>query len=159
MGEPYPAEERHPRAATLAGRPAAIVVGVDGSDASLRAAAYAVGLARRQQAPLVVVYVRSQPSGLLSAVDGGGAGIVAVIDVEDRIEAELLDAFRQALDGIDAQLIIRSGQPSAVLSEVAHEVQAGAVIVGRSESLAHRLTGSVPRRLVRCGRWPVTVVP
>ncbi|MET0425871.1 MAG: universal stress protein [Actinoplanes sp.] len=156
MGEPYPSGTP---SGILAGRPAAIVVGVDGTDASLRAAAYAVGLARRQRAPLVLVYVRSQPGGLLSAVDAAGAGIAAVIDVEDQIEAELLDAFGQVPDDLDTKLIIRAGQPWAVLSEVAHEVQAGAVIVGRSESLAHRLTGSVPRRLVRCGRWPVTVVP
>jgi nucleotide-binding universal stress UspA family protein len=37
--------------------PSAIVVGVDGSTTSLRAGAYAAGLARRQHARLVAVYV------------------------------------------------------------------------------------------------------
>lgn len=40
--------------------PEVIVIGVDGSDSSMRAAAYAAGLARRQGALLTVVYV--QPS-------------------------------------------------------------------------------------------------
>ncbi len=37
----------------------AIVVGIDGSTTSLRASAYAAGLARRQRARLVAVYVGS----------------------------------------------------------------------------------------------------
>src|SRR3954468_22701604 len=37
--------------------PKVLVVGVDGSTTSLRAAAYAAGLARRQGAHLVIVYV------------------------------------------------------------------------------------------------------
>ena len=39
--------------------PTVILTGVDGSRTSLRAGAYAAGLARRQGARLVVVYVRS----------------------------------------------------------------------------------------------------
>jgi nucleotide-binding universal stress UspA family protein len=39
--------------------PSAIVVGIDGSATSLRASAYAAGLARRQRARLVAVYVGS----------------------------------------------------------------------------------------------------
>ncbi len=45
--------------------PGAIVVGVDGSPTSLRAAAYAAGLARRQHTKLIAVFVRSSPGTLL----------------------------------------------------------------------------------------------
>ena len=44
--------------------PTAVVVGVDGSDPSLRAAAYAVGVCRRQGSRLVVVYVREPGGGV-----------------------------------------------------------------------------------------------
>ena len=43
--------------------PGAILAGVDGGEPSLRAAAYAAGLARRQRVPLVVVYARAFPRG------------------------------------------------------------------------------------------------
>jgi hypothetical protein len=34
-----------------------------------------------------------------------------------------------------------------------------AVVVGASARMAHRLAGSLAVRLVKAGRWPVTVVP
>jgi nucleotide-binding universal stress UspA family protein len=141
------------------GRPAAIVVGVDGSQSSLRAAAYAVGLARRQHACLVLVYARAQPGGLVAVMDYGGTATATVVDAEDDIEADLVDAIRRGPSDVEARLVVRYGPPVVVLSQVAHEVQAGAVIVGRSESFAHRIAGSVPSQLVRSGRWPITIVP
>ncbi len=38
-------------------------------------------------------------------------------------------------------------------------ILAGVDVVGASEQAGHRLIGSVASRLVRAGRWPVTVVP
>ena len=52
--------------------PMVILVGIDDSVTSLRAGAYAVGLARRQGARLVAVYVE-QPSALYGAAAGAGA--------------------------------------------------------------------------------------
>ena len=34
-----------------------------------------------------------------------------------------------------------------------------AVVVGRSTKMLHRVAGSLAIKLVRAGRWPVTVVP
>ena len=56
--------------------PMVILVGIDDSVTSLRAGAYAVGLARRQGARLVCVYVE-QPSALYGAAAGAGAAAVA----------------------------------------------------------------------------------
>jgi hypothetical protein len=55
--------------------PGAIVVGIDRSTPSLRAAASAAGLARRQRTRLVAVYVRTQPTALLSLADHSGIAI------------------------------------------------------------------------------------
>jgi nucleotide-binding universal stress UspA family protein len=141
--------------------PHSIVVGVDGSETSLRAAAYAAGLARRQRTKLVVVYARSAPGGLLSMVDLSGLAGRAAMETQEELAAQLeAELHKQArVWGVDAELVVRSGDPLSVLSEVAAEVRADAVIVGSSASVGHRFAGSLAVRLVRCGRWPVTVVP
>ena len=141
--------------------PRTIVVGVDGSETSLRAAAYAAGLARRQRTKLVVVYARSAPGGLLAMVDLSGLAGRAAMETQEELAAQLqAELHKQArVWGVDAELVVRSGDPLSVLSEVAAEVRADAVIVGSSASVGHRFAGSLAVRLVRCGLWPVTVVP
>ncbi|MFF5290201.1 universal stress protein [Paractinoplanes globisporus] len=137
--------------------PGAILVGVDGSTSSLRAAAYAAGLARRQRSKLVVVYVRPPASYALPVA---GAA-VTVLQAQDAIEQELRTAMEQrvaALD-VDVELVVRTGEPYAELLDVAQMIHADAVIVGRSTKILHRIMGSLAVKLTRCGRWPVTVVP
>lgn len=51
------------------------------------------------------------------------------------------------------------GDPYAGLVSAAEELTADAVVVGASEQAGHRIVGSVAIRLVKAGRWPVTVVP
>ena len=66
-------DQRHERQQFERGTdgPKVIVVGLDGSESSMRAAAYASGLARRQNALLAIVYV--QP--VLSAGAAMGAPV------------------------------------------------------------------------------------
>src|ERR1700704_5612084 len=71
--------------------PGAIVVGIDRSTPSLRAAASAAGLARRQRTRLVAVYARTQPTALLSLADHTGSAITGAIDAQDGSEAQLRD--------------------------------------------------------------------
>ncbi|MFC4063537.1 universal stress protein [Actinoplanes subglobosus] len=61
--------------------------------------------------------------------------------------------------GVDIEIVVRHGEPFTELCQVATEMWADLVVVGRSENTLHRFAGSVAHRLVRCGRWPVTVVP
>src|SRR3954447_20958896 len=137
--------------------PATILVGVDGSTSSLRAAAYAAGMARRQRSRLVALYVR-QPGGYAVPVAGAAGTVLAA---QDLVEQELRSAIEQrvvALD-VDVQLVVRCGEPYTELLEVAGEIHPDAVIVGRSTRILHRVVGSLAVKLTRCGRWPVTVVP
>ncbi|MBB2947520.1 nucleotide-binding universal stress UspA family protein [Actinoplanes lutulentus] len=137
----------------------AILVGVDGSPSSQRAAAYAVGVALRQRSKLVAVFVRSLPSPLLPLADSGGNA--AIIDAQGEIEQELRATLAQLRPelGIEVELLVRTGEPFAELIAVAKELQADAVIVGRSTKMLHRIAGSLAVKLVRYGHWPVTVVP
>lgn len=138
--------------------PKVIVAGLDGSDSSLRAAAYASGLARRQNALLAIVYV--QP------VMAAGAGLgMPVPDMTGEIAEGLAEEVRAAAERLRGIWDVRwefhtfRGDPYAGLVAAADELRADAVVVGASESAGHRFVGSVAVRLVKAGRWPVTVVP
>jgi nucleotide-binding universal stress UspA family protein len=138
--------------------PKVIVAGVDCSDTSLRAAAYAAGLARRQHALLAVVYV--QP--VLAA---GAALGVPVADTTDAIAEDLVAQIRHATEQTRGIFDVRwefhtfRGDPYSGLVKAADQLKADAVVVGASEQAGHRIVGSVAIRLVKAGRWPVTVVP
>jgi nucleotide-binding universal stress UspA family protein len=137
--------------------PAVLLVAVDGSDTSLRAGAYAAGMARRQHARLVCLYVRP-----FSAVSGIGAGAaISMHEAYDEVATELREAVeaQSARLGISAEFVEREGSPFAEIVRLAGEVQADAVIVGASTKAGHRFIGSLAVHLVRASRWPVTVVP
>ncbi len=141
--------------------PMVIVVGVDGSDTSLRAAAYAAGIARRERTRLIAVYARRIPTGAAAVPYSSGAMVAAAYQTQDEIEVQLRETFEQqrVAWGVQARLIVRGGDPFAVLSGVAREVRADCVVVGASASFGHRFAGSIAIRLIRCASWPVTVVP
>ncbi|MGW2815895.1 universal stress protein [Streptomyces sp. NPDC001415] len=138
--------------------PKVIVAGVDGSDSSLRAAAYASGLARRQNALLALVYV--QP-----VMSAGAALGAPVADTTGEIAEGLVAEIRAAAERVRGIWDVRwefhtfRGDPYSGLVTAADELKADAVVVGASESAGHRIIGSVAVRLVKAGRWPVTVVP
>jgi nucleotide-binding universal stress UspA family protein len=66
---------------------------------------------------------------------------------------------RQRRSGISVTFVARRGDPFSELGRVAGQAGAEAVVVGASAKAGHRLVGSLAVRLVRAGRWPVTVVP
>jgi nucleotide-binding universal stress UspA family protein len=138
--------------------PLVILVGVDGSPTSLRAAAYAAGLARRQHSRLVAVHVTDPAPSMAGWVPAAGAAVRdAAAQVDAELRRELLPAAERL--GIEVEYRTVSGDPVTELSRAADQVLADAVLVGASEQAGHRVIGSVAVRLVRVGRWPVTVVP
>jgi nucleotide-binding universal stress UspA family protein len=138
--------------------PRVILVGIDGSTTASRAGAYAGGLARRQHARLVVVYVIG-PSVL------AGIAATAIAGAQEQAAGELADEFRQQVKawatelGVPVTFVVRRGDPFHELRHAAIEARADMVVVGASEQAGHRLIGSIATRLVRAGEWPVTVVP
>ncbi|MFY9926881.1 MAG: universal stress protein [Streptosporangiaceae bacterium] len=141
--------------------PRTILVGIDGSVTSLRAGAYAGGMARRQGAHLICLYVE-QHSALYGAATGAGAGVIAA---EDQALVEAGEDLRHQAEvsaerlGIELTFITARGDPYTELRRVADEIRADAVVVGASTKAGHRWVGSLAIRLVKAGRWPVTVVP
>ncbi|MGW4487704.1 universal stress protein [Amycolatopsis sp. NPDC004368] len=138
--------------------PRVILVGTDTSPTGLRAASYAAGLARRQRARLVVVYVAA-PS------IWAGMAAAAVAEVEQQTFEEEIKELRAGLSGraeelgVPVKFVVRRGETFPELRDAAVEASADMVVVGASEQGGHRLVGSVGNRLVRAGIWPVVVVP
>ncbi len=140
--------------------PRVILVGIDGSVTSLRAGAYAMGLARRQGARLVCVYVE-QRSAIYGTAAAGASAIAEQDKALDQVAADLRRQIEEgAADrGVQVTFIAAAGDPYHELRRVADEMRADAVVVGASAKAGHRLVGSLAVRLVKAGRWPVTVVP
>lgn len=140
--------------------PSVIVAGVDESVTALRAGAYAAGLARRQHARLIIVYVAPTPF-VVGASAAAASVVAAEADAHRQIAAELRaeveDASRDR--GIAMTFIEAHGDPFMEIRRIADEVRADAIVVGASMKAGHKLVGSLAVRLVRAGKWPVTVVP
>jgi|SRR5882757_2742493 len=138
--------------------PLVIVAGIDGSQSSMRAGAYAAGLARRQGAKLALVYIR--PVGAGNPQVGA-----ALAQLGAETATELERQIREAVDRLPTgqqvrwEFLTAEGDPYHGLVEAADRLKADAVVIGASTSAGHRILGSVAVRLVKAGRWPVTVVP
>jgi nucleotide-binding universal stress UspA family protein len=137
--------------------PSVLLVGVDGSPTSLHAAAYAAGMARRERCRLVVVHAASPPTMV-------GLAAYAAPYIDDSMQQVDDDIRRQVEEGaayldVPIEFVSRRGDPYGVIASVADEINADAVLVGASASAGHKLIGSLAVRLVRAGKWPVTVVP
>lgn len=140
--------------------PAVILVGADDSTTSLRAGWYAMGLARRQGARLIAVFV--SPIASVGTASAGGAALAVA---KDQAFAAVVDDMRHRATeaaeefGISLTFVARRGEPFTEICRVAEEVRADAIVVGASAKAGHRFVGSLAIRLVKAGKWPVTVVP
>jgi nucleotide-binding universal stress UspA family protein len=140
--------------------PSAILVGVDDTVTATRAGWYAAGLARRQHARLIAVFVAPFVAPGAGTI-GGAAVIVAQDEAHDEMAASMrarAEAVGQEL-GVSVEFIAAHGDAYKEISRIADETRADAIVVGASTKAGHKLVGSLAVRLVRAGKWPVTVVP
>ena len=106
---------------------------------------------------MVVVFVIAG-SAMVGLVPSAGPVLnEAEHQIADELRAQIGEAARRA--GLRARFIETSGDPYSEIKRVCEKVLADAVVVGASTSAGHRILGSVGVRLVRAGKWPVTVVP
>jgi nucleotide-binding universal stress UspA family protein len=140
--------------------PSVILVGVDESVTASRAAWYAAGLARRQGARVVAVYVEPNATMLLTSAAGAGV-LAAENEAHSEIAKGLSDTAAEVARelGIPLEFIITQGDAVHEITRIAQETRADAIVVGSSLKAGHRLLGSIAVRLVKAGKWPVTVVP
>ena len=140
-----------------------VLVGVDGSDASRRAAEFAVARARLTGARVVMAcviewspYTIYTHEELEVRHEERGAEI-------ERARARVLDPLVGSLrrDGVEVETLVRHGHASRVLIDLIQELGACQLFVGRlgQSTLMERLFGSTVTNLVQVSPVPVTVVP
>lgn len=138
-----------------------VVVGLDDSDPAWRAAAYAVGLARRQAALLVVVHVLPLHT---TALLGGVSWMLADSDREtaQRLRLRVATGLARTTEARSLAWefhIVPGGDVVSGLAGIADRLRADTVVVGASRHPWHRWFGSPAARLLHTRRWPVVVVP
>ncbi len=99
---------------------------------------------------------------MAAAMPGAGAALAVS---QSEVFSETADDLRRQVEegakelGISITFVATRGDPFSELCGVAKEIRADAMVVGASAKAGHRLVGSLAVRLVRAGKWPVTVVP
>jgi nucleotide-binding universal stress UspA family protein len=138
-----------------------LIVGIDGSEASLRALRFAARAAQLAAASLRIVYVSRTPPAVHTApVEVAGAAAVADQVAADHahLNCELVLAAEPIVWSFEQ----RNGAPADELDRAAADVDAMAIVVGRRACRRSRLAlrpESIVDRLLRTARRPVVVVP
>src|ERR1700685_2534908 len=134
-----------------------VISGYNGSSSARNALAYAAGMARQLDRPLLIVYVTS-PGVYCEPMTGQ---VVGLLRDADSLERWLLAALDQAADsgGLVVHVRTRRGSPARELATIAAEFSADALVIGGPAHFWPRPMGSVPSWLARHARCPVIVVP
>lgn len=134
-----------------------VIVGYDGSASSRNALAYAAGMARRLDRPLLMVYVAS-PGVYCEPLTGQ---VVGLPRDNEALERWLLTELDQVTDPGELEVHVRArrGSPARELAAAASEFNADALVIGAPQSFWHHLAGSVSGWLARHASCPVIVVP
>jgi nucleotide-binding universal stress UspA family protein len=134
-----------------------VIAGYDGSGSARNALAYAAGLARRLERPLLIVYVTS-PGVYCEPLTGQ---VVGLPRDSDALERWLLSELDQVADPSELEVHVRTrrGSPARELSAMAAEFSADALVIGAPRHFWHHIAGSVPGWLARHASCPVIVVP
>jgi nucleotide-binding universal stress UspA family protein len=142
--------------------PDVAVVGVDGSEQSIRAAAVAASLARESNARLFIVTVVRPPEGWWGIV-GSPPPADALTSSMSKAQQSILDVTVGQLDleGVAWEAMEEIGEPASALSDVCKERNADVLVVGRrGAGIVERLVmGSVADRLAHYAPCPVLIIP
>ena len=140
-----------------------LMVGIDCSECGERAIEYAIDLAKRSDAKLLVAHIIEWSPFSFSTVEEN-------FQRHKRREEELKRAYSEVIDpvvnrlnaeGLSAEGLVRHGNVADTLHELAVENGVTNIILGRqgASKLKAHVFGSVGSHLVQMAEIPVTVVP
>jgi len=141
----------------------AIVCGIDGSPDSQAALIYAVELAERLRARLVLAHVVEHVHSPYAAVGPVAAGAMPrpPLGAEQEEGERVLLEMAETVGVARAEHRVASGFPAERLADLADDEEAELIVVGSRGRGAIRaaLLGSVSTSLIGIARCPVLVVP
>jgi nucleotide-binding universal stress UspA family protein len=138
-----------------------ILVGIDGSAPSRRAASFAHDLAQQTGASITLLFVLEPPHVVpIAALDAFAISSARRTPAELEAVRKLLDAVAADLPKAKVEKDIEFGDAAATLVDQAEKRHADLVVIGaRGASAGERwLLGSVTDRVVHHAKCPVTVV-
>lgn len=139
-----------------------IVVGVDGSEGSRRAAEHGVAIARHWGAHVKLVTVVRTPEGWWG-IGGAPPSPESLSTALVEGQQEILKEFEEHLDleGVDYETIGELGDPVSRLLAVCEDNEADMMVIGRrGAGIAERvILGSTADRLTHLATCPVLVIP
>lgn len=135
-----------------------IVVGIDGSDASLSALRFAANLAEETGAAVTAVFV-TETSGVWSPELYASKDF---IDLEEELEKDLYGRTKRIFERGDLRWsfeVMRGYAPDEI-EDLAEKLEADLIVVGSRgrRAISRFMLGSVSTRLVHASRRPVLVV-
>lgn len=141
-----------------------LLVGVDGSPSSARAAEFAAARATAAEGGSIVVahVIDWSPFTPTTAEDNARRHITRQEEI-DRAMRDIVAPIVERLqtEGCDVSTEVRHGHPAQTLVDLAAEHDAAHMVIGRTgeSRLKARIFGSLPMSLVQISPIPVTVVP
>jgi nucleotide-binding universal stress UspA family protein len=140
-----------------------ILVAVDGSEASDRAASVAAELAAKHGDHAIVLHVREWRMAGAGAWPAGSLGAVELAEPDEAAELGRLILKKFESEGATAKAEIRTGMHGSVapqILDVAKKVGVGLIVMGSRglTDLAGLLLGSVTHRVLHLAECPVLVV-
>jgi len=140
-----------------------MLVGVDGSESSRRAVEFAATRARAGRARLVAAYVIEWSPYTFNTPEENEQRHKRREEEIERARTQVLDPLVATLrsSGLEVEGVVRHGHAAQVLSDLARELDAAQIFIGRRgiSAIAAMLFGSVAGSLVQVSPVPVTVVP
>jgi nucleotide-binding universal stress UspA family protein len=138
----------------------AIAVGTDGSDTANKAVEFAIDLARRYGARLVVIssYQPVSPARVEQEREGAPEDAQWAINPHEDVDA-IMSAVkaRARAKGVETTTLASEGEPADVLVKHAEDQGADVLVVG-NKGMRRRILGSVPNTVTHTANCTVVVV-
>lgn len=139
-----------------------ILVGIDGSDTSARAAERAIEIAGSCGAELHMVCAVPVPAVNVAVGAAGANAIAQRLANEDGRAAGALRALQQRADecGVATVTHLVHGEPSQAIVATAADIDAGVIVVGNRgvDGAGHYLLGNVPEKVLLSAPCDVLIV-